>query len=494
MEYAVGIIVYIIIVILVGLYAKRKIKNAEDFLVAGRALSLPFNSATLTAAFFGGVIIVGVPGVAFDVGIWNDDASWGLIAGIGGPVLCLILAGTFFMPRIWRMKLMSIADFFFVRFGTSTGVLATIMLCSSFLLYGAVQVVVFAKVGTAIMGWETITATLIGVSVICLYTVLGGLWAVCLTDILQVSVMILCVIGVLWFVVDFLGGWEAAVAPIPAEKLQFFPEKAGMTPWLAWLAAWLASGFGSIPSPDLMQRAFSAKSAEVARRSAYVAAFILLVVGCMVSVLGFVGQDLIASGAIPAEALTDSEMIIPVIVKSLMPVGVVSIFLGAILAAVMSTGASCMLALSSMMFQNVLKRVFFPNSSDKTMVLVTRVTVIIMCVLVTIIALKFPYAYILSVFAFDLTLSTLFIPLTLGFFWKGSNNIGATCGIIGGAATRIIGAGLLNGFSLEGVTASSDNWWVFTLLGPVVSLVCMVAGSLLTQKQDPPKELVAGSC
>jgi SSS family solute:Na+ symporter len=187
-------------------------------------------------------------------------------------------------------------------------------------------------------------------------------------------------------------------------------------------------------------------------------------------------------------------MIIPVIVKSLMPVGVVSIFLGAILAAVMSTGASCLLALSSMMFQNVLKRVFFPNSSDKTMVMVTRATVIVMCVLVTIIALKFPYAYILCVFAFDLTLSTLFIPLVLGFFWKGANNVGATCGIVGGAATRIVGAGLLNGFSLEGVTASSDNWYVFTLLGPVVSLVCMVGGSLLSQKQDPPKRLAHGAC
>lgn len=494
MEYALGIIVYFVIVILVGLYAKRKIRNAEDYLVAGRSLSLPLNSATLTAAFFGGVIIVGVPGVAFDLGIWNDDASWGLIAGIGGPVLCLILAGTFFMPRVWRMKLYSIADFFFVRFGTSTGVLATVMLCSSFLLYGAVQVVVFAKVGAAIMGWEAATATLIGVSVICLYTVLGGLWAVCLTDILQVSVMVLCVIGVLWFVIDFMGGWEAAMGPVPAEKLQFFPEKAGAAPWLAWIAAWLASGFGSIPSPDLMQRAFSAKSAQTARRSAYMAAFILLVVGCMVSVLGLVGQELVQNGTIPQESLTDSEMIIPVIVKTLMPAGIVSVFLGAILAAVMSTGASCLLALSSMMFQNVLKRVFFPNSPDKTMVAVTRLTVVVMCLLVTIIALKFPYAYILSVFAFDLTLSTLFVPFVLGFFWKGSNNIGATCGIIGGAATRIIGAGLLNGFSLEGVTASSDNWYIFTLLGPVVSLVCMVAGSLLTQKQDPPKELVEGAC
>ncbi len=173
-----GILVYVCIVIGIGLYAKRKIKSAEDYLVAGRALSLPLNSATLTAAFFGGVIIIGVPGGAYDLGIWNDEASWGLIAGLGGPVLCLILAGTFFMPKIWRMKLLSIADFFFVRFGPITGVFATVMLCSSFLLYGAVQVVVFAKLGKFFMGWDGVTPTLVAVSVICLYTVLGGLWSV----------------------------------------------------------------------------------------------------------------------------------------------------------------------------------------------------------------------------------------------------------------------------------------------------------------------------
>lgn len=491
MLYGLGILTYIIIVICVGWFAKKRIKSAEDYLVAGRALSLPLNSATLTAAFFGGVIIIGVPGAAYSVGIWNDDYTWGLIAGIGGPVMCLILAGTFFMPKIWRMKLYSIADYFFLRFGNVTGVLATIMLCSSFLLYGAVQIVVFAKVGSSILDWPVLQATLIAVSVICIYTVLGGLWAVSLTDILQVSVLIACVIFVLFGTVHFMGGWEAAVGTIPPEKLQVFPKTAAFAPWLAWIAAWLASGFGSIPSPDLMQRAFSAKSPKVARRSAYTAATILMVVGAMVSLLGFFGAELIQNGTIPESALqNDPELIIPVVVKAMFPVGVVAVFLGACLAAVMSTGASCLLALSSMLYQNVLRRIFFPHSGDQRMVLVTRLTVICMCVLVTIIALNFPYAYVLSVFAFDLTLSTLFVPLALGFFWKKSNGFGATCGIAAGAAVRIIGAGMISGFTLEGITANSEYWYYFTLGGPLASLIFMVIGSLLTQKQYPPKEIV----
>ena len=491
----VGILIYVCIVIGIGLYSKRKIKSAEDYLVAGRSLGLPLNSATLTAAFFGGVIIIGVPGGAYDLGVWSDEGSWGLIAGLGGPVLCLILAGTFFMPKIWRMKLLSIADFFFARFGPVTGIFATVMLCSSFLLYGAVQVVVFAKLGKFFMGWDGVTPTLVAVSVICLYTVLGGLWSVCLTDILQVSVLIVCVFIVFFVTLKFLGGWEAAITPVPAEKLQFFPKASGIAPWLAWIAAWLASGFGSIPSPDLMQRAFSAKSAKVARQSAYNAALILLVVGTLVSLLGFFGADMIRDGIIPEASLGgDSELIIPVIVKHLLPVGLVALFMGACLAAVMSTGASCLLALSSMLYQNVLKNVFFPTGSDQKMVKVTRITVLTMCVLVTLIALKFPYAYVLSVFAFDLTLASLFIPLVLGFFWKPANGFGAACGILAGTAVRIIGPSILYGFSFESITATSDTWYYFTLAAPLACLIAMVIGSLLTQKKYPPKALQVGAC
>lgn len=491
MLYGLGILTYIIIVICVGWFAKKKIKSAEDYLVAGRALSLPLNSATLTAAFFGGFIIVGVPGAAYTLGIWNDEYTWGLIAGIGGPVMCLILAGTFFMPKIWRMKLYSIADYFFLRFGNITGIWATIMLCGSFLLYGAVQIIVFAKVSSAILDWSIVQGTLIAISVICIYTVLGGLLAVSLTDILQVSVLIACVAFVLFGVTNLMGGWDAAVATIPSDRLQFFPKAAAVAPWLAWIAAWLASGFGSIPSPDLMQRAFSAKSAQTARRSAYTAAFIFLAVGIMVSILGFYGISLVQNGTIPEAALQgDPELIVPVMVKALFPVAVVAIFLGACLAAVMSTGASCLLAISSMLYQNVLRRVFFPHSGDQRMVLVTRITVLCIGVIVTIIALNFPYAYVLSVFAFDLTLSTLFVPLALGFFWKKSNGFGATCGIVAGAAVRIVGAGLVSGFTFEGITAVSEYWYYFTLGGPLASLIFMVIGSLLTQKQHPAKEII----
>lgn len=492
MLYGIGLFTYILIVISVGYFAKRKIKTAEDYLVAGRSLNWALNSATLTAAFFGGFIAIAIPGAAYTTGIWNEEYAWGLIPGIGGPVLCLVLAGTFFMPKIWRMKLYSLADYFFLRYGKITGTFATVMLCSSFLMYGAVQIVVFAKVATSILGWPVLQATLVAVTVICIYSVLGGLWAVSLTDILQVSVMIVSIAFVLCGIVHMMGGWDAAVATIPQDRLQFFPKELAIPTLAAWIAAWLASGFGSIPSPDLMQRAFSARTPEIARRSAYTAAFILLVVGSMSSVIGFLGIELIKNGTVPEQALMgDPELLAPVIVKAMFPIGIVAVFLGACLAAVMSTGASCLLALSSMLYQNLIRKVFFRSGGDDNkMVLLNRITVVVMCLVVLAIALYFPYAYVLTIFAFDLTLSTLFVPLTLGFFWKKANGFGASCGILAGATVRIVGAGLLGGFSFEGITATSEHWYYFTLAGPLASLIFMVIGTLITQKQYPPKEVV----
>lgn len=86
-------------------------------------------------------------------------------------------------------------------------------------------------------------------------------------------------------------------------------------------------------------------------------------------------------------------------------------------------------------------------------------------------------------------LSCLFAPLTLGLFWKKSNGTGAIAGMVAGFVARVTLAGLVNGFTLEGVGSPTDTWYYFTLGGPCISAAVMVAVSLLTQKQDAPIEL-----
>ena len=115
--------------------------------------------------------------------------------------------------------------------------------------------------------------------------------------------------------------------------------------------------------------------------------------------------------------------------------------------------------------------------------------ILVIGIIAIFIAIGLPSAYLLTALGFDLILSCLFIPLTLGLYWKKANGWGAIAGLVSGALFRIGVAGMFKGFSIEGIGATDEIWYYFTLGGPLVSLVCMVAVSLLTQKIDKPIEL-----
>ncbi len=103
-------------------------------------------------------------------------------------------------------------------------------------------------------------------------------------------------------------------------------------------------------------------------------------------------------------------------------------------------------------------------------------------------ALKLKFVYLLMAFGFDLIMSSLFACMTLGMYWKKANRYGAIAAIVSGSLVRVVGAGIENGFTLEGVASSSPSWYVYTLAAPIVSFIAMWAVSLATQKVDPSNE------
>lgn len=489
MIYGLGLGCYLLILLVIGYLVKDKIQTVEDFLVAGRKLNLFFNSATLTSCFIGGATILGVSGAAFSIGIWNEDASWGIIPALGGATLCLVLAGMFYMRLLWKMKFVSLGDFFYTRYGRTAGIISTTLISLAFVFWIAVQVVVFSKIVNPILGWPMGVAILVAITVICAYTMLGGLWAVCMTDIVQVSIIVLGVFILMPVAINHIGGWVEFTSTVPADMTRIFPKSLSVNTWLIWIAAWMMVGLGSIASPDLMQRAFAAKSAKTAKNSALVAALILFIVGVVVTILGLIGYVLVQKGIIDASLLNnDPELILPVMFKEILPIPLVVLFLGAGLAAVMSAADSALLALAGMLVKNLYKDVFRPDASNRSMVKVSRILVLIIGVVAALIAAFFPFALLLAVFGFDLILACLFIPLTLGLYWNKANEYGALAGMIIGFLYRFIMAGLINGFTLDGLLVP-PNWYIFTLSSPVVCLITMVIVSLATQKASNPLPL-----
>lgn len=495
--YGLGLGGYMGVMILVGYLVKNKIKTSEDYLVAGRSFGLFFNSATLVACFIGGSMLIATPGRIFSVGLWDDVyLSGGAMTVVGGGFLCLLIVGMFYLSKMWRCKFISLGDFFYTRFGRKTGITATILMSITFVIWISVQILVFGKIVNGIIGWDLETSIIVAMAIICTYTILGGLFAVAYTDIIQVSICLLGLIVLVPFSISAVGGWEVFSNSYNPELVKLVPAE-GTPPvhWIAWLAALAITALGNVASPDLMQRAFSAKSAGVARASAFTAAGVFALFGILVSMAALAAVILVNNGVITdplligdeaAGIVGDPELILPVMSKAILPLPLLVLFLGAALSAVMSAAATSSLALAGVVSMNIYRDIFNPEASQKKQVLVTRITVLAIGILGAFIALSYPDAMELCILCFDLLLAALAMTVTLGLFWKKANSIGAMCGMIAGTGFRIIGGAIDGGaFTLEAL-AYPENWYWFSLGAPLLCLVVTVVVSLATQKVCEP--------
>ena len=489
----IGVGIYFAIMMAVGYIVKSKIKVTEDYLVGGRKFTLLFNAPALAACFLGGSLILALPGVTYGMGVWSDANMWGINPQLGS-VFCLLAAGFFYMPKLWRLKLLSLGDFFYLRFGRGTGFTVSVVTVFTFIFWIAVQILVFAKICTVFMGWPLVTSALIGISVITVYTTMGGLWAVMVTDMIQVTLVTVGVVVLFFVTVNLVGGWETFMESIPADKNHWVPsvqETPGATlhVWLAFIAGYALMAVGSIVSPDLMQRAFAAKTASVARNSAIIAALIKAALCVIMVGVAFVGYILVQDGIFSEELMGgDVELLVPVMVKEFLPLPVVILFVGACLSSVMGAASSALLALSGMMSKNIIKDFIKPDISDKQLVFACRACVIAFAVLGIVCALSLKYVYLLVALGFDLIMASLFACMTLGMFWKKTNQYGAVAGIIAGLAFRVLGPALTEGISLTSIAYAGDTWYLWTLLSPILAFAVTIVVSLATQKQNPSNE------
>lgn len=498
--YGLGLGGYMGIMILIGYLVKDRIKTSEDYLVAGRSFGLFFNSATLVACFIGGSMLIATPGRIYSVGLWDDVyLSGGGLLVVGGGFLCLLLVGSFYLGKMWRCKFISLGDFFYSRFGRNAGITSTVLMSITFIIWIAVQILVFGKIVNAIIGWDLETSIVVAMVVICSYTILGGLFAVCFTDIIQVSITLAGLLVLVPYSISAVGGWEAFSSGYNSDLVRIIPAQGtGSEHWIAWLAALAITGLGNVASPDLMQRAFSAKSANVARASAFTAAGVFFLFSVLVTLAALAGVILVNNGIITDPYLIgdeasgivgDPELILPVMSKAILPLPLLILFLGAALSAVMSAAATSSLALAGVVSMNIYRDIFRPDASSRTQVIVTRITVLLIGIVGTCIALSYPDAMELCALCFDLLLAALAVTVTLGLFWKKANSIGVMCGMIAGMLVRVVGGAIDGGsFALEAL-AYPENWYYFTLGAPLTCLVVTVAVSLATQKSCKPLPL-----
>ncbi|MCZ6852735.1 MAG: sodium:solute symporter, partial [Gammaproteobacteria bacterium] len=255
----IGVGLYLAVMLTIGIYASRRAGNTADFIVAGRRLPIWIGSATIIATWFGGGTMMGSAGASYERGLL------GVIADPFGGALCLFIVGFFFARLFRRLRLLTFIDFFQNRYGTTAATIAAVGSISSNIGWTGALLVAFGYVFETLTGVPMELGIMGGAIVVFIYTVAGGMWAVAMTDFVQMAVIAVGLVLLLVVVLIDVGGWSNISEQLPEDTFRMIPLDNTAEVWLNYIRAWLIFGLADVTAQTLMQRAFSAKNEQVAQ-------------------------------------------------------------------------------------------------------------------------------------------------------------------------------------------------------------------------------------
>jgi len=456
---------YLLFSVGVGVYAARRVHTSRDFVVAGRNLPLPVVTATVFATWFGAETVLGISATFVQEGLG------GVVADPFGASLCLILAGLFFAPLLYRMNLLTIGDYYRARYNRTVELIMSMCIMLSYLGWVSAQVValglVFNVVSNGVVTPQV--GMVIGIAVVLAYTLIGGMWSVALLDFVQMTIIMTALLLIAVLIGEQAGGAGNVVMQAQAAgKLQLFPQGGGMEAWIPFVGAAVTMMLGSIPQQDVFQRITSAKSEKIAVRGAVAGGVLYFAFAFIPMFLAYAAM-LIDPQFFGELAGRDSQMILPSLILNHTPLIAQVFFFGALLSAIMSTASATLLAPSVMFTENILKHFVFSEMSDKQMLRTMRIILLTFGILVLWFALNSESSIFHMVEnAYKVTLVGAFVPLVFGLYWRRANNQGALLSIFLG-----LGSWLL----LE--LLQPDTYWPPQLVGLLMSVAGMLLGSTL---------------
>ncbi len=456
---------YFIIVFGIGFYASRFVKDSTDFLLAGRRLGLVLTAATLAATHFGGGFVMGGGQDGYTVGLSG-------IAFAVGTGLGLITLGLVAAKPLRKLALYTVPDYLELRYNSKI-VRALGALLSLVAIVGIVAAQVGASRGAlTILGISPQAGAVVATLLFIAYTAFSGMWGVTLTDGIQIIIIFIGLPIAAILGVQNAGGWAAmqqtiATLPVPGGVDAFFsPIGRGVPVMLGIIIPVIMY---DLIGQDFYQRLFSAKDENTARNASILAGIILLTFGVFPAIAGMSARAIF--GEIPATASA-----LPMLITQVLPVGVGAIVVAAILAAVMSTADSLLIAGTSHITNDFYIKLINPEIANDTKRLlnISRLWTVILGVGALFFALAMPGIIRVLIFSYTMYASGVFVPVVLGLLWKGGTDKGAIAGIVVGSLTGLAGV---------------MKWVSYGLVpnivaGGLASLAAYVVISLVTQRKE----------
>lgn len=448
--------VYALLILAIGVFSYKKSKSMSDYFIGGRQLGSWTTAISAQASDMSGWLLMGLPGAIFVSGLTESWIAIGLF--IGTYLNWRIIAARLRKMSYAAGDAITIPEYFQKRFFTTNPVIrfaCAAIIFIFFLVYTASAFSGGAKLFNYLFGTDYTLSLTIGALIIISYTFLGGFFAVCWTDLIQgllmfaalVVVPLVCIIqtpdiSAVQFVSDSTG-------EVIGNYLNMFQSADGSIAWTTIISG-MAWGLGYFGMPHILVRFMAIKSSDLIKKSRIIATiwvFITLGAAVLVGVFGYIFLHSEGNESLLAEftALGDAEKIFMFLSGKLLPGLIAGIVLAAILAAIMSTADSQLLVTASSVSNDMFK-LFKKDAKEKTLMWISRGTVIAIAVIAYFIALD-PTSSVMGLVSYAWAgLGAAFGPaMLLSLFWKRMTMSGAVAGIITGGVSVVLWETFLSG-------------------------------------------------
>lgn len=466
--FGIVIIISLFIYLGVGFYSSKNLKSTDDFYVMGRNAPAYLITGTMIATNISSVAFVGYVGSVYSRG------SLPYLTMFGATLASSVLLGLYVGRYIQRMKLYTVPDYFTTRYPKNevVKIASTVIVLFSMLIFLISVCQGVNVVLVDIFGLSNMTAQLIILGIVTVFTMAGGMKGVVVTDTIMFVIFFVAAMLVAPSILSALGGWPQGITAA-AEKLTYGMTWKGnfdnLSGFFQWVEVNIASIVLVLASPQLLSRAFIAKSEKTFGRAMILQALIFPI---FIFTLLFLFSWLPAANPdlAPTSAFTWAAM-------NLAPKWIGALALAGITAAALSSASSLFQQAAAALSRDIYERYINPTATEKNKLLVSRICVLIIAVVcfiagttkeITAVGLVYGFLFATAAWA------AWFPALLLGIFWKKASAKAAAWSMaLGFISAMIFVFGRTNGFT--------PAWLPPNLVGVVVSAVVFVVVASITQ-------------
>jgi Na+/proline symporter len=367
----VAIVAYVLIQFAIGAWVSRRVASSDDYILAGRQLGVGLVAFSVFATYFGAEAIVTTGGAVYQNGL-----SGALVDPLAYAA-ALVMVGLLFARALWSRGLTTFADLFRQRYSPGVERLVVIVLLPGSIIWAAAQIRAFGQVMDANSGMGLHRAIVLAAVLVGGYSVIGGLFADSITDVIQGIVVLAGLVMLGAIVAAHVGGVSAGLSTVEPARLALAHPEDGVLDALERMAVAIC---GTVVAVELISRFLGARSAQVAKHATVLGGAMYLAIGLVPVFLGLMGARLIPNAQEP-------EQIVARLAEAYLPGFLYIAFIGAIISAILSVVHSALHAPAAQISHNLIERTH-PGLSAHGKLWAVRVTVMVLSIVAFLISLS----------------------------------------------------------------------------------------------------------